>query len=256
MHAHFAQSGGDEGRGEVVFLAHDLAHIFLSAQGDNAGTRLGGRTLQVGQRDLRGFHRSGRTGQPLPVEMVNKIAPTGRAAFFAEGERHRAEAFDVDRRTSGFVIERNIPLDQLVIVLRDFGTNARLGSRGAKKQDAREAHRQFHFFLQALHGASARREHVERGVHDDRMHRVVAGALGRGFGEGDEAGRASIAGGQFAQAAEFRTVGQPQPRHCFVRALRRLNLHFAGRRTPRRILEFRLDALGTERTDDVHRPIR
>ena len=88
------------------------------------------------------------------------------------------------------------------------------------------------------------------------MHRVVAGALGRGFGEGDEAGRASIAGGQFAQAAEFRTVGQPQPRHCFVRALRRLNLHFAGRRTPRRILEFRLDALGTERTDDVNRPIR
>ena len=207
-HAHFPQSGGDEGRGEVVFLAHDLAHVFLSAQGNNAGTRLGGRKLQVGQRNLRGFHRPGRTGQPLPVEMVNEIAPTGRAAFFAEGECHRAEAFDVDRRTSGLVIERNIPLDQLVIVLRDFGQDARRGSRAAQEQDAREAHRQFHFFLKALHGASARREHVQCGVHDDWMHRVVADAFGRGFGECDESGGASVACGQFAHAAEFRTVGQ------------------------------------------------
>ena len=184
-HAHFAQSGGNEGCGEIVFLAHDLAHVFLSAQCDHIGARLGRCALQFGQRDFRRFHRPGRTGQPLPVEMVNKIAPTGRTTFFAEGERHRAESFNVDRRTSGLVVERNISLDQLVIVLGDLGLHVRFGPGTAQEQNAREADRKLHFFLQAFHGASARRENMQCGVHDDRMHGVIGGALGCGFGERD-----------------------------------------------------------------------
>ena len=103
---HAAEAGGDLRCREGVLLDHDGLEVIRAAQPEHLVQRARRPLAQIRQRGrfqrpVRGFGR-----RPLPVNMVNKIAPfAGRGSGAAHrGKGHGAEAVHQDARFAAVVI--------------------------------------------------------------------------------------------------------------------------------------------------------